>query len=238
MEIEPIHVEGNDPRWNMPYTPAIKVRGGSLVFVSGVTAAPVYHSHPHDPAEFEQIPDDPALQAEMTMQNLGAVLTASGADFAATLMSGGFETRAADRGFALLDSVHDIYDPYLGVWAAARDQWLEEQSDLATDFVSAYREASEWVFDPLNRQECIELLQRLPNTSPELAERLYEIQVTPGVGNIEGGALDPAGIRNVLNLRDEFGGFEEPQDIDELVGPGTELFDLRFIEASRDGDPS
>lgn len=161
-----------------------------------------------------------------------------GADFAATLMSGGFETRAADRGFALLDSVHDIYDPYLGVWAAARDQWLEEQSDLATDFVSAYREASEWVFDPLNRQECIELLQRLPNTSPELAERLYEIQVTPGVGNIEGGALDPAGIRNVLNLRDEFGGFEEPQDIDELVGPGTELFDLRFIEASRDGDPS
>ena len=81
MQIEAIHVEGNDPRWNMPYTPAIKVRGGSLVFVSGVTAAPVYHSHPHVPAEFEQIPDDAGLQAEMTMQNLGAVLTASGADF-------------------------------------------------------------------------------------------------------------------------------------------------------------
>lgn len=81
MQIESIHVEGNDPRWNMPYTPAIKVRGGSLVFVSGVTAAPVYHSHPHVPAEFEQIPDDAGRQAEMTMQNLGAVLTASGADF-------------------------------------------------------------------------------------------------------------------------------------------------------------
>ena len=81
MKIESIHVEGNDPRWNMPYTPAIKVRGGSLVFVSGVTAAPVYHSHPHDPAEFEQIPEDAGLQAEMTMQNLGAILTASGADF-------------------------------------------------------------------------------------------------------------------------------------------------------------
>jgi enamine deaminase RidA (YjgF/YER057c/UK114 family) len=81
MQIEAIHVEGNDPRWNMPYTPAIKVRGGSLVFVSGVTAAPVYHSHPHVPAEFEQIPDDAGLQAEMTMQNLGAVLSASGADF-------------------------------------------------------------------------------------------------------------------------------------------------------------
>jgi ABC-type nitrate/sulfonate/bicarbonate transport system substrate-binding protein len=155
-----------------------------------------------------------------------------GADFAATLMSGGFETRAADRGFVLLDSVHDIYDPYLGVWAAARDQWLEGNADLATDFVAAYRQASDWVFDPLNRDACIERLQRLPNTSPELAERLYEIQVTQGVGNIEGGALDPAGVRNVLSLRDEFGGFEEPQDIDELVAPGTELFDRRFIEAS------
>lgn len=155
-----------------------------------------------------------------------------GADFAATLMSGGFETRAADRGFVLLDSVHDIYDPYLGVWAAARDDWLEGNPDLATDFVAAYRQASDWVFDPLNRDACIEMLQRLPNTSSELAESLYRIQVTPGVGNIEGGVIDPVGVRNVLSLRDEFGGFEEPQDLDELVEPGGGLFELRFIEAS------
>lgn len=78
MTIEHIHIEGNDPKWNMPYTPAIKVTGGSTVYVSGVTAAPVYHSHPHDPAEFADIPDDPAVQAEMTMENLKTVLEASG----------------------------------------------------------------------------------------------------------------------------------------------------------------
>ena len=82
MEIESIHIEGNDPSWNMPYTPALKVRGGALVFVSGVTAAPVYHSHPHDPSEFEHIPDDPVRQAEMTVENLSAVLTAAGGTFA------------------------------------------------------------------------------------------------------------------------------------------------------------
>jgi len=82
MNLESIHIEGNDPRWNMPYTPAIKVHGGATVFVSGVTAAPVYHSHPHDPTEFEQIPGDPALQAEMTVENLRAVLTAAGGTFA------------------------------------------------------------------------------------------------------------------------------------------------------------
>ena len=78
MTIEHIQIEGNDPKWNMPYTPAIKVTGGSTIYVSGVTAAPVYHSHPHDPAEFADIPEDPAVQAEMAMDNLTAVLEAAG----------------------------------------------------------------------------------------------------------------------------------------------------------------
>lgn len=79
MVVEHIHTADNDPKWNMPYTPALKVTGGSLVFASGVTAAPVYHSHPHDPAEFADIPDDPAAQTDMAMDNLRMVLEASGA---------------------------------------------------------------------------------------------------------------------------------------------------------------
>lgn len=77
-QVEHIHTGDNDPKWNMPYTPALKVTGGSLVFASGVTAAPVYHSHPHVPAEFADIPDDPGEQAAMTMENLKAVIEAAG----------------------------------------------------------------------------------------------------------------------------------------------------------------
>ena len=40
----------------MPYAPAIVVRRGDLVFLSGVTAAAVYHSHPHREEEFELPP--------------------------------------------------------------------------------------------------------------------------------------------------------------------------------------
>lgn len=77
-EVELIHLEGNDPKWNMPYTPAIKVHAGKIVFLSGVTAAPVYHSHPHVPAEFEDIPEDAAEQTELAMANLQAVVEAAG----------------------------------------------------------------------------------------------------------------------------------------------------------------
>ena len=62
----------------MPYTPAIKVHTGKLVFLSGVTAAPIYHSHPHVPAEFEDIPADAAEQTALTMENLKTVLAAAG----------------------------------------------------------------------------------------------------------------------------------------------------------------
>lgn len=80
MEISPVHIDGNDPKWNMPYTPALKVTG-SLLFASGVTAAPVYHSHPHVPTEFANIPDDAGAQAEMAMENLRLVLDAAGCGF-------------------------------------------------------------------------------------------------------------------------------------------------------------
>ena len=34
-----------------PYTPAVAVRGGRTVYFAGVTAAAVYHHHPHRPEE-------------------------------------------------------------------------------------------------------------------------------------------------------------------------------------------
>ena len=77
---ELIHTEENDPKWNMPYTPAIKALSGKTVYVAGVTAAPVYHSHPHIPADFDHIPEDPAAQTEMTMESLEKILQTAGGE--------------------------------------------------------------------------------------------------------------------------------------------------------------
>ncbi len=66
--------------FNMPYTPAIRVLRGLPVYLAGVTAAPVYHSHPHVPEEFDGIPESADLQADMTVDNLESVLRAAGGD--------------------------------------------------------------------------------------------------------------------------------------------------------------
>ena len=56
--IEHVHWPNAPDMW-MPYAPAIKVKGGTTVYLAGVTAAPVYHHHPHRPEEFDAMHGGP-----------------------------------------------------------------------------------------------------------------------------------------------------------------------------------
>ena len=76
--LEAVHHEGYDPAINSLFVPAIRVAQGTLVFVSGVTAAPVYHDHPHRPEEFDAIPSGAQAQAELVFEHLGLALAAAG----------------------------------------------------------------------------------------------------------------------------------------------------------------
>jgi 2-iminobutanoate/2-iminopropanoate deaminase len=60
--------------------PASVSNAGSLLFVSGATANPLYHKHPHDPEELTP-PDDIREQTRRVMENLKLVLDAAGATF-------------------------------------------------------------------------------------------------------------------------------------------------------------
>ena len=76
---EVIHHEGYDPTINSPFVPIIKVATGTrLVFISGVTGAPVYHDHPHDPAVFDSVPADIEGQVALAFEHLGHALAAAG----------------------------------------------------------------------------------------------------------------------------------------------------------------
>lgn len=62
----------------MPYAPAIEVREPSmLMFLSGATALPLYHQHPHVPEE-QVAPDDIVEQTRLVLANIKSVLDARG----------------------------------------------------------------------------------------------------------------------------------------------------------------
>lgn len=75
--VEVIHHEGYDPSINPLFVPAIKV--GNLVFLSGLTAAPTYHAHPHRAEDFDSIAPDAEGQMRALLANLDKVLQAIGA---------------------------------------------------------------------------------------------------------------------------------------------------------------
>ena len=76
---EIIHHEGYDDSIVSPFVPAVRVVSNArLVFVSGVTGAPVYHDHPHIPAVFDQMPADAAGQVRNAFDHLDQALAAAG----------------------------------------------------------------------------------------------------------------------------------------------------------------
>jgi enamine deaminase RidA (YjgF/YER057c/UK114 family) len=76
-----IHHEGYDPSIVSPFVPAIRtVSNARLVFISGVTGAPVYHDHPHVPEVFDSMPLDAAGQVRNAFDHLDLALRASGCE--------------------------------------------------------------------------------------------------------------------------------------------------------------
>lgn len=77
-----IHLPGTEPAAgaNLPFTSAIRVGSGDVVFLSGITAAPVPHSHPHIPSEFDHLDFSAEAQTIAIMERLKATMEAAGGD--------------------------------------------------------------------------------------------------------------------------------------------------------------
>ena len=92
----------------MPYAPGIVVRRGRLVFLSGVTAAAVYHSHPHREEEFD-LPASMREQAVLTMENLKKTLEAAGCTLSDLVSATRYLTDVGEQ-----DELNRVWAAYLG----------------------------------------------------------------------------------------------------------------------------
>jgi enamine deaminase RidA (YjgF/YER057c/UK114 family) len=108
--LEVVHHEGYDPAIFTPFIPAIKVHSGLVVFISGITAAPTYHDHPHVPEVFDAIPRDIEGQATLLFANLDRVLAAAGCSRHAIVSVTRFFTNVRED----QDTVNRIQAEWLG----------------------------------------------------------------------------------------------------------------------------
>jgi ABC-type nitrate/sulfonate/bicarbonate transport system substrate-binding protein len=157
-----------------------------------------------------------------------------------TLLNNGFEIRAAAGGRKLFETAYDITYPYLGSVGVAERPWMKAHSDVLIRFIRAYVAASAWSFDPANRAEAIKQLQTQPNTSAALAAKLLDAQLTFGRGLVRDayiGDFEREGLSNVLQLRQKYDGFENPENLTKLATPAGGIYDLHWYhQAIGDSD--
>ena len=92
----------------MPYAPGIVVRRGRLVFLSGVTAAAVYHSHPHREEEFD-LPASMREQAVLSMEILKKTLEAAGCTLSDLVSATRYLTDVGEQ-----DELNRVWSSYMG----------------------------------------------------------------------------------------------------------------------------
>lgn len=113
--MEVIHHPHHDETVFMPYAPAIKVKSGKILWLSGNTALPVYHEHPHRREDvLAYMTNDLEAQTRMAMDGIKQTLAAAHASFADVVHMFIFRARPRmgdiGRAHAIIDEYFAPYD--------------------------------------------------------------------------------------------------------------------------------
>ena len=82
-------------------------------------------------------------------------------------------------------------------------KWLEENRELVIRFIRACVGATDWLLEPDNREETLQLVMELEDLSRDRAEDAYQ-RVVPKA------RINPEALRRVLDLRIELGVYPPP----------------------------
>jgi enamine deaminase RidA (YjgF/YER057c/UK114 family) len=112
--LEVIHHPDYNRDYFMPYVPAIKIKSGRILWLSGNTALPVYHDHPHRREDIvKYLPNDLEAQTRAAMEGIRQTLEAAGASFKDVVHMFVFRARPrmGDIGRAA-KVIHSYFEPY------------------------------------------------------------------------------------------------------------------------------
>nr|MBT6742312.1 ABC transporter substrate-binding protein [Rhodospirillales bacterium] len=125
---------------------------------------------------------------------------------AGTLTIQPFTAMAQSQGFNVLQTSTDLFDCYQGGSFAASRAWAADNADTVKGYIRGYLDGLDWVFDPENQDEAIEILLRnMPAIKPAVAGGVLKNLLNPRSGLTPKGAILPDGVDTVLDLRSRYG---------------------------------
>lgn len=146
----------------------------------------------------------------------------------ATFMGPPFNFRAAKDGFRKLVTFHEILGPIQFTADFAHTNYLKAHRDEVVKYLKSMIEATQWLYDPKNKEEAIAIHMKALKSKPEVAGQDYkflveEFQPFPKTGAVSGVAME-----KTMQLRVKQGLYKGKK-----VPSYTEYVDSSFIEEAQ-----
>jgi ABC-type nitrate/sulfonate/bicarbonate transport system substrate-binding protein len=114
------------------------------------------------------------------------------------------------RGFKVLAQAQDYVKHYARGLGATRREWANAHEDLTVRFTRAMIRATDWLQDPRNKDEAVQLLLGETKNNKARAESMYRQTLSPTMGLTPRSRIDLEGIRTVIELRETAGLMKPP----------------------------
>ena len=121
----------------------------------------------------------------------------------AGMMNPPFSTRAVKEGLKDMGTAAAALGAYQGTSAFVLRPWAQANSDTLVKYVQAYIEGWRWAFDPKNKAEVVKLLVERLKLTEDVATQSFDDTKNDSAKD---GAVDMAGVNNVLKLRAQYEG--------------------------------
>lgn len=108
------------------------------------------------------------------------------------------------------DTVAPRLKDYPFISVLAMKPWIGAHEDMVLRFGRATIEASEWLYDPKNRAEAVQILARALKVDDKHAEATYKVWVQEVGAHPRDLRLSPAGLRKVLDNMIQLGDLKPP----------------------------
>jgi ABC-type nitrate/sulfonate/bicarbonate transport system substrate-binding protein len=148
-------------------------------------------------------------------------------DCAATPLEQPEDILLARKGYHILGNSHEVIPTMQFTVIAARRSWVTQNQDVVTRFARGMGEAYQYMADPANRDEVIDLAASTTGTPRDVTAQIYRLYYDPYIGALPLHAeISVPGVAEVIRLLGEAGVLHAP------LPPAEKFVDLRFLAAA------
>jgi ABC-type nitrate/sulfonate/bicarbonate transport system substrate-binding protein len=169
--------------------------------------------------------DDVDFASVGTTPNRYAALKTRAADGA--IMTQPLDFVALDEGFRLLGRSTEVLPHFMFMSISPNRTWAREHRDTLVRYLRGLDKAVDWLYDPANKDEAIDILARRTNTERTAAARTYGVYIEEGKIVPRHVAVPVDGLQEYLKAMIELG---------DLPGPTADparYVDLSYTQAAQ-----